>query len=1493
MKKNKIWKDGSMKGRKSFVKSSGFALSLVAAAVLSGLSANVIAQDSVIVDGSEVVSYQDPQTSIATVFESSVGADVKALEIFKRGTVQFVGTEAAVSTVSASNTYPTYEGGDWPQVTAGVSIFGIGTLTSDQASSLVISAENTGKGYVPVYGDNSGQNIDKANFAGFVVGLQAEGGKIDLQGKTIVSAKGDGAYAVGMALQALPGDSEWVTEQYENLKAEDFTLTADFGGDLTVTATSKQSGAEAVRLGGYVPGEGDADGGYTYPEDVTVVMNTSATGTTTITASTNSENHESVGVNFVYPDAEGSNPIDTPEEFTTARGYLNLNGTTVITADHALKGDVGYVTNKGDLTLNGRVDQFKGEFTQESGSTTLNDATGGFFGGSVAITGGTLTAANAKWDSLTNGNLKVSDAELSLHTLAVNSNGKLELSNSTVTANFFNVANREISIDAGGSSFVLNGNDDEDSAIHGTVTGIKDLIVNGGTLDLTEGAELAFVEGGRLIFNDGALFSVRGKMGGADVIFNDGTYVYEPEPNVANELRIESGNVTFNGQVGLLTGVTEDGSDMDFDKVDYMTALSIGPNDSTDEPDPNVTFNGGTYDFERVQAQAGLLTLTGEKGNVSIDSLEVTGGTVVASGGMLTADKISFDEETTGKLKLDGATLTTYTDQIFIAGLGEDGTEKNPEGLKNEGRIDFIKGTVAFNDDLYNDYYKSNAAILTGNGVTVVFNGQNVNLPEGELNLDDVIDNPDVVESNANVAVSGDDATDGHVTLDKSFGVSTITAGEGVSAFEITDSKQITLVGGKNEDGSLKELISFVSDQNEGVKISSGKLVLGQNGSVNNEGQLSAAVSVEQDGTFAVSSGDYRIESVTSSGQVDVTGGKASFGTIVAQGGSIAVAQDGVASVEKLTAEGEVTLTGALTAEAIASADQTQATINIGTAGDEGSAGSLTLGGQTLAGVTYFLDPAYKDGIEQGSSLKFEGTTIDGKIIAGQNSYVVLGSKDDSALLKLFGENGNLSWGGDTGQIGSAVFVAKPITVTAVGGIYADASLTQSVPVSDGSVYFAANSALVADVTGVEEGTSIITVEENASVTVVEGSKAVLVGDIKQSIGYQLINNDEANKAWGQNLIAGNGMWNLTMNDEGKIEATLNDASLVYGNAMQGTALANAGMLASGAEYDYVNALLTDASGNISALPSVAERFDAAMNPAGALTTFTTAYDRASDLRRIVREESLKGQGNRLWAQVSGSMTNLDGISSGGRAINTETNAYGLAVGAEVEFSDIMLGAAFTGGTGHTDNDAVSGKDDFNYYGLSFYGKTSLGGFNLLGDVSATWLKSDLTIGGVADVDTDTTTTVYSLGVQGEKTFAMSWADVTPFIGVDVYHVRSDGFGNGHGAEIDDSDATAVEIPIGARLSKNIETTGGFHVAPSFMLAVVPTVADTEIDSKVTFAGADSTYNFTFADDVKVRTNIGLDAVKDNFSFGLRAGYEWGNEERSSMNMQLRAKYAF
>lgn len=205
----------------------------------------------------------------------------------------------------------------------------------------------------------------------------------------------------------------------------------------------------------------------------------------------------------------------------------------------------------------------------------------------------------------------------------------------------------------------------------------------------------------------------------------------------------------------------------------------------------------------------------------------------------------------------------------------------------------------------------------------------------------------------------------------------------------------------------------------------------------------------------------------------------------------------------------------------------------------------------------------------------------------------------------------------------------------------------------------------------------------------------------------------------------------------------------------------------------------------------------------------------------------------------------------------------------------------------------MSAKDDFDFYGLSLYGKTTVGDVDLLADASATVLKSHLTVGGAADVDTDVTTSVYSFGVQGQTTVKLAAADITPFIGANVYHIRGGSYSNGHGAHVMSSNATAVEFPVGTTVSKAFETASGLAVSPTLTLAVVPTVGNRDIDSKVKFAGAESTYNFTFTDDVKVRSKLGVEAAKGNFRFGGNAGYEWGNEERSSATFEARLNYRF
>lgn len=840
-----------------------------------------------------------------------------------------------------------------------------------------------------------------------------------------------------------------------------------------------------------------------------------------------------------------------------------------------------------------------------------------------------------------------------------------------------------------------------------------------------------------------------------------------------------------------------------------------------------------------------------------IFNAEITRSAELTINAKVNASKLQLNAGEGEKILIMGenGVLTTSTDQVFTEALNAQGTNKDAGELNETGtHIDFAAGTIAFNDAFYNSFYSNDVAKLITTGTKIVFNGELVDV-EGDMTLEEIADNANTIHSNIDVTASSGN-------IDKSFGVSSIKVDEGVSSVEIAEDRTVTLVGGDN-----KELIAFEGDgSNKSVTVS-GTLQLGAAGSANNTGKLSAPVTVKENASFNVNAGTFEIADLTvESAKLTVNNAQATVGSL------------------KLNGTATATIAGSMEVTSLSGSEGS--TVNVG---NSDKRGDLVLGETSkLNGMAFFLDPAWKDGMEvtDASRLIFKNASVDAKIAAGQNSFVVFGSGDMTNFTPVFGKQ--VTWG-NSGVL-AAAYVAQPITIATNGGLIIDGDMTTYTAPTDGSVKFAKNSVLVADVTSLKEGQALITA---TSFDVDKASKAVVVGEMKNGATYQLT--DGTGTLWtADNIVSGNALWGLTAKDDGSFTVKLEDANKIYGNLMQGGDLANAGMQSDGAAYDYVNSLLTDASGNISTLASTAARFDAAMNVGGALSIFTNAYDRSSELREIVRAESSLDQQPRLWAQVMGGKTKLKGISSGAQDIHTETDHYGLVIGAEGTIDNkFSLGVALAAGSGDTDNDKVNAKDEFDYYGISIYGRTSVGVVDILGDVSATFLKSDMKMHGVANIDTDTDTAVYSAGVQAQKTFDLGWADVTPFVGMDIYHVKSDGYSAGHGIRVEDADATTVEFPVGAKIAKSFETAGGMTVAPTFSLAVVPTVADRDIDSKVKFAGASSKYNFTFADDVQVRSELGVQAAKDNFRFGLNAGYGWGNEERSDLSVQARLKYLF
>ena len=1050
------------------------------------------------------------------------------------------------------------------------------------------------------------------------------------------------------------------------------------------------------------------------------------------------------------------------------------------------------------------------------------------------------------------------------------------------------------------------------------------------------------IEADKVVFGNGATFRNKGSFHAKHWVFGEGSVFMEEENTWKQEdgtLRTKFSDYTTELAGGVISTIESNGAEKlavielvtDADAKGGKPALNNGV----------LMVTNGAYDFDTVTINIspdtqGLVSpkrfmvsgayttlnvrnFNATKGNASItDGSTFTVGTLKANGAFeLDAQSAksftvkNFKGAEGGDFKLTGGTmdvgsidltqgvltiggsgtLATGSDQIFMYGLGADGKVTNAGGLKHGNNLVFeTNSSLTLNDKFYNFDYVNGAKDALGandKSMTVIFSGKLVDdfgNVRDETGIDSVPDG--TVHEETDIAAKAN--TSGIVTIDKSVGGQTLVVDKG-NEVALTDGKTLTLVG---TDNASDELINFKDAKGDKIVTASGErggITLGSESGMK-KGTLSATVDLTQNATLTAQNGTFTVEAVKArSANIAVTGGELTVNKLdVAGTSAISSGVTGKTKVAELSVgtEGTTTVTGAVSADKIVAAGN--AVINIGktgTAEEGGMRGDLTIGEGSIKGLTFFLDPTWVEGKEvtDASRLVLNRTTVDGNVIVGENSYVVLGTDSDAEFVKLFNDK-TLTWGKGEGRTLAAAYVAKPIDVTN-GSLVVDGTLTEvQTNTAAGAVKFAQDAVLVADVSDLTADKVLI---RGQTFDVDAASKAVIVGTLKNGETYKLTS-DVAADFWNteETLVAGNKLWDFTVNEDGSFTTKLADAAIVYGDLMQGHEIANA---ATESGNVYGNKLLTDTEGASPA--AIAARFDAAMNTAGAAAVFTTAYDRASEFRDAVRGEAAKPEANRLWAQVTGGKTKLKGISSGAQDISVDTDAYGLVIGVDMSLGNAVVGAAFAAGTGDSENDDVGVRDDFNFYGLSVYGKTGIGSVDLLADASMTFVKSDLTMGGVADVDTDTTTAVYSLGVQAQRTWDYV-VEFTPFIGMDIYHVRSDGYDNGHGAHVDDSDATAVEFPIGATIAKAFDANG-FKVSPNFTFAVVPTVGDRDIDSKVRFAGAESTYNFTFADDVKIRTNLGVAAEKDNFRFGLNAGYDWGNEERSATKLMLNARYLF
>ena len=1071
---------------------------------------------------------------------------------------------------------------------------------------------------------------------------------------------------------------------------------------------------------------------------------------------------------------------------------------------------------------------------------------------------------------------------------------------------------------------------------NGSETGtfeVKTLNVKGGTFTLGEGHAVETL-------NVADASTVKA----ADMIDVDTLQVEVGGELSAKTLSVASGydNSTANDVTKLIVKSSDKGFALEHDRVIDAVDVEAGAKLTVKKLDAKtLTGKGSLTASDMVFGEAnnfagftGDATLSGGRYAMTNDNAERWfGGAVTMTGGTMDVTAMTDAEAALANLTVNGGSLAAYSGQIFENALS-DTTFVTDSGAQKTGAT-LTAGTLTIEDAAYNIRYAGKAGEAL-KGMTLVFTGRVVSEPDPEtppvkpsdedLSLDQIADdslaadnnvifdtaldttkgenNPNnlIIGSGADVEEDSTHLTGDASVVNKNIGVTQVKLSEGAELVAVNNNRKLTLIGESGADNLIVSAGGSIKLEVGGQQ-TAGIVALGVNSDkVANTGTLNVDTHIGEKGVLEVNAGSFTASKVIDNDGRMLVKADASLkigGDLNLRAGSETTVDGRLETSADKTVTIQTGSTLALNGEALfhkinveqVSQDTTaHAVITVGNEQSAGKAVIKELVEGATSHLTFFLDPAWVEGgsnpMDAASSLVLDTAAFDGTMIVGRNSYAVFGTEaDEGHLLETFKRAG-LVWGSkDTTAL---AYVPHALDLGTDGKIVVDGSLAKfddfDVTKVPQDVKVAANGVLM-----IQAQNDLITGTNALDVVFDQDAKLVVDGVKASETPYTFFGDNAVLTHNNAEVLATNAFFELKWVGANGVEVVLNTTDNAYSGLMQGMNLAASAMNQPGTDaYKYADDILS-AYGTDRAKGAAA--FDAAMNTAGAAAVFTTAYDRASEFRDAVRGEAGKPESNRLWAQATGGKTKLKGLSTGAQSLHVDTDAYGLVVGGDAALGNAVVGGAFTAGTGDSENDDVGVKDDFNFYGLSVYGKTAVGGVDILADGSMTWVKSDLTMGGVADVDTDTTTTVYSLGVQAQKTFNLA-VDVTPFIGMDIYHVRSDGYDNGHGAHVDDSDATAVEFPIGATIAKAFDANG-FKVSPNFTFAVVPTVGDRDIDSKVRFAGAESTYNFTFADDVKIRTNLGVAAEKDNFRFGLNAGYDWGNEERSATKLMLNARYLF
>ena len=828
-------------------------------------------------------------------------------------------------------------------------------------------------------------------------------------------------------------------------------------------------------------------------------------------------------------------------------------------------------------------------------------------------------------------------------------------------------------------------------------------------------------------------------------------------------------------------------------------------------------------------------------------------------------------------------TLEANSAQIFQKGMGLDGTNTNPDGVRQDANdaINFKAGKLLLDDESYNDVYLTAANDLikkADGGTTEVVVKDTATKATPLLKLEDVKDDnyaAGVTTDKSNIVLG---AT-GDSTVNKLNATSLNLAGTtGSSANSVTVQDGRNLYLGSNANN--RELITVDNEKpanSVDVKVQGGsKLTLGR---FDVQNRLT---------------GDVTLTDADS--EIAVEAGQLTLGKIDAQTGT----KINVGSGSALTTEGGIKLTGA-TMQVNGTVHNTDITGDNGSTiliGNDASSGKMLIGGNNnvaLTGTKVFLDPVWKDGatISDASQFALESSSnVNYLLTVGRNSLASLGTADSSKAIAAFGATG-LNWGEN--DISAALYLAKPVTVDATGGIKVDGTATDVTANSAeaNKAEFADNSLLMVDASTIS-GTAALTGATTGSTLKVADSAKLYLDNVSTGVTYTIATNFDTTAANGwykdvANIITGK-LFSATRNADSTITASRKKLQ----EALPGAVLPNIvdKMTFSAAEKakSPASEFIAQATNGLYSDSMSTALINVAAQPAETVGATAAAVEHSLDFAQQAQGHLSFFNGadvksDQAWIKYGHRNGSVDSLDIGGMSTGYDSSFNGVTVGYDLPAVDSFHhGFAFSYGKGS--NGGAWENDDFNTKGVSWYGSLNTGNNNMLFDVGYYHTEHD--VNGIFHAKPKTD--VFTMGITNEFRLPQGndgHGAIVPHIGLRYSHVgtpRYSGYWKGSEAfRYHPEGKDLFSLPFGVGYiyeSKSPEHTTSFYAD----LAYVPVFGGRSADMRVQACGIDA--EDVFAYDASYGSafvgSLGVKQESDSWEWGLSYRYSANSNQHSN-----------